>query len=139
MLASACREGKMGSTAVTHRLAGKRILIVEDEPFIAQNLASELVNKGAEVIGPVATVKAALDVIENTNLDGVTLDIKLMGEMAYPVADVLAARQIPFVFITGYDAGAVPARHANVSRIEKPFTPDVACCALEMVLAARAS
>jgi two-component SAPR family response regulator len=122
---------------VTHLLAGKRILIVEDEPFIAKNLALELVRKGAEVIGPVPTVKAALDVIENTNLDGATLDIKLLGEMAYSVADVLAARQIPFVFITGYDAGAVPARHANVSRIGKPFTPDVVRHALQEVLAAR--
>jgi two-component SAPR family response regulator len=122
---------------VTHPLAGRRILIVEDEPFIAQNLAFELVREGAEVIGPVASVKAALAVIGNTNLDGATLDIKLMGEMAYPVADVLAARQIPFIFITGYDAGAVPARHADVSRVEKPFTPDVARRALQTVLAAR--
>jgi hypothetical protein len=44
-----------------------------------------------------------------------------MGEIAYAVADVLAAREIPFAFIAGYDA-AVPARHANVSRIEKPLT-----------------
>jgi two-component SAPR family response regulator len=122
---------------MTNQLAGKRILIVEDEPLIAKILAFELVKNGAEVIGPAGSVTEALDIIGNTNLDGVTLDVKLMGEMAHPVADVLAARHIPFVFITGYDARAVPARHANVSHIEKPFTPDIACRALEMVLAAQ--
>jgi two-component SAPR family response regulator len=122
---------------MTHQLAGKRVLIVEDEPVIAENLAFELAENGAKVIGPVASVKAALDVIENTNLDGVTLDIKLMGEMAFSVADVLAGRDIPFVFLTGYDAGAVPASHANVHRVEKPVTPSVVCRALEATFAAR--
>ena len=122
---------------MTHQLAGKRVLIVEDEPLIAENLAFELAQNGAEVIGPVASVEAALDVLGNTNLDGVTLDIKLMGEMAHPVADVLADRDIPFVFLTGYDAGAVPARHANVHRVEKPMTPDVVRRALEATFAAR--
>ena len=52
-----------------------------------------------------ASVKAALDVLRNMNLDGVTLDIKLMGEMAHPVADVLADRDIPFVFLSGCQGG----------------------------------
>jgi two-component SAPR family response regulator len=122
---------------MTRQLAGKHVLIVEDEPVIAENLAFEFAENGAKVIGPVASVKAALDVIENTNLDGVTLDIKLMGEMAFSVADVLAGRDIPFVFLTGYDAGAVPASHAKVHRLEKPVTPEVVRRALEATFAAR--
>jgi len=51
-------------------------------------------------------------------LDGVTLDLKLAGEMTFRVADVLAARNVPFVFLTGYGAADVPARHANVTRVE---------------------
>lgn len=119
---------------MTGQLTGKRVLVVEDEQMIAENVAFELAAEGAEVIGPVETVNAALDAIASTNLDGVTLDIKLRGEMAFPVADVLTARDIPFVFLTGYDV--VPARYANVNCLQKPVTPQVICRALEAAFAA---
>jgi two-component SAPR family response regulator len=122
---------------MTQRLGGKRVLIVEDERTIAEHIAYEMTTEGAEVIGPVATINAALDVIANTGVDGVILDIKLMSDMAFPVADVLAVRDIPFVFLTGYGARDIPARHANVNRLEKPVTPDVVCRALEATFAAR--
>ena len=60
---------------MTQRLAGKRILIVEDEPLLIEYLADGMVAEGAEVIEPAATVNAALDVIANTPLDGVTSSI----------------------------------------------------------------
>ena len=103
---------------MTRRLAGKRVLIVEDEQLLVGYLADAMAAEEAEVIEPVATVNAALDVIANTPLDGVTLDLKLAGEMTFRVADVLAARNVPFVFLTGYGAADVPARHANVTRVE---------------------
>jgi DNA-binding response OmpR family regulator len=93
-----------------HGLAGKRILIVEDEIIVALDLANEITADRATVVGPVSTVNAALDVIANTELDGVVLDVKLRGEMAFPVADVLDDRQIPFVFMTALDAGDIPSR-----------------------------
>jgi hypothetical protein len=55
---------------MTNHIAGKRVLIVEDEQIIAEHLASQMTAEGAEVIGPVATVDAALDLISNTHLDG---------------------------------------------------------------------
>jgi two-component SAPR family response regulator len=122
---------------MTNHLAGKRVLIVEDEPLIADQLAYQMTAEGAQVIGPVASVDAAVDLISNTHLDGATLDIKLMGNKTFEVADVLAARAIPFVFLTGYGARDVPARYANVSRVEKPVTPDVVSRALQSALVAR--
>jgi DNA-binding response OmpR family regulator len=122
---------------MTHQLDGKRVLIVEDELTIGEHLAYQMTAEGAEVIGPVATTNAALDVIANSGVDGVVLDIRLRSEMAFPVADVLAARGIPFVFLTGYGARDVPARYADVSHLEKPVTPDVVCRALEATIAAR--
>jgi DNA-binding response OmpR family regulator len=124
---------------MVHQLAGKRILIVEDEQMIADVLKIEITDEGGEVIGPVATVAAALDAIANADLDAVTLDIKLRSERAYSVADALAARDIPFVFLTGYGADDVPSRHANATRIEKPTTPTIVCRALETLLAARST
>jgi hypothetical protein len=91
----------MGPQAMTGQLAGKRILIVKDEPMIAENLADQMTIEGAEVIGPVATAEAALDAISVTHPDGATLDIKLMGKKTFQGADALVARHIPFVFLTG--------------------------------------
>jgi DNA-binding response OmpR family regulator len=121
---------------MAHQLAGKRVLIVEDEQMLAEYLADAMAAEGAEVIGPVATVNAALDLITSTRLDGVTLDLKLAGEMTFRVADALAADNVPFIFLTGYGAADVPARHANVSRVEKPVTPGIVCRALEAAIAA---
>jgi DNA-binding response OmpR family regulator len=119
---------------MTHSLAGKCILIVEDEIIVALDLADKITADGAKVVGPVSTANAALDVIANTELDGVILDVNLRGEMAFPVADVLADRHIPFVFMTALDAGDIPSRHANVCRVQKPVSTEVICGALEATI-----
>ena len=117
---------------MTHHLAGKRVLIVEDDNILAITLAEELAAEGAKVIGPAPTVTDALDVITRTDLDGAIVDINLRGKATFPVADALADHHIPFVFATGYlVAGHIPARHANVRRFEKPTAPGVICRALE--------
>jgi PAS domain S-box-containing protein len=116
------------------QLGGRRVLIVEDDSAIAENLAFEIAAEGGKVVGPVATVKAALEAIANSGLDGAILDLNLKGEMAFPVADALAAHPVPFVIITGFDARAVvPARHANVSCLQKPVTPYTICRELEAI------
>jgi ActR/RegA family two-component response regulator len=104
------------------KIAGKHILLVEDEYLIAQDIARSMVNAGAEVIGPAAAVQDALRLILGAPvLDGAVLDINLKGEMVYPVADALSTRGIPFVFATGYGQEAVPVRYGQVTRCEKPF------------------
>jgi DNA-binding response OmpR family regulator len=116
------------------QLTGKRVLIVEDERTIAENLAFEITAKGGTVVGPAATVNAALDLIANTGLDGAILDLNLMGEMAFPVADTLATSHIPFIIMTGFNArAAVPSRHASVICLQKPVTPYVICRELEAI------
>jgi len=115
------------------QFTGKCVLIVEDHIIIAMDLAHELASEGAKVIGPVATVAAAHDVMANTDLDGAILDINLSGKMVFPVADALADRRIPFVFTTGYDHG-VPVRHANVRRLKKPVRATALCRALEAAM-----
>ena len=117
---------------MTHQLAGKRILIVEDDNILAINLADGLTRNEAKVIGLAATVTDALDLIGSADLDGAILDINLGGKAAFPVADALADRHIPFIFVTGYlIADYIPTRHANVRRFEKPTTLSAICRALE--------
>ncbi|MBI0538526.1 response regulator [Roseomonas sp. KE2513] len=106
---------------MTSRLAGLRLLVVEDEYFLADDLSKALRAEGAKVIGPAPSVDAALDLLDETDqLDGAVVDINLQGETAYPVADALMDRAIPFLFATGYDAVHIPRKYGNVPRCKKP-------------------
>lgn len=110
---------------------GYRVLLVEDEYFIARGLQETLAARGAEVVGPVPSVTEALDLIATTaRLDGAVLDINLQGEMAYEVADALEARGVPFVFATGYDQAVIPKRYARARFCGKPATADQVAAAL---------
>jgi CheY-like chemotaxis protein len=105
-------------------VAGRRVLVVEDEYLLATKIAGELAKLGLETIGPVGTVKRALDLVEHSgHLDGAVLDIKLRDGVVYPVAEALRARGVPFVFTTGYSEHAIPDRYKYVARYEKPFDP----------------
>lgn len=102
-------------------MAGRRILLVEDEYLIAEEMASALKANGADVLGPVPCVEDALHLVATTrDLDGAVLDVNLQGEFAYPIADALQHRGIPIVFVTGYDYVSIPEWYRQVSRREKP-------------------
>ena len=105
-------------------LRSRRFLVVEDEYLIAVSLALALEEDGVEVVGPAGSVRDALALVEaeDGRLDGAVLDINLHDERVYPVADALAARGVPFVFLTGYDAQVVPDAYARVPRCDKPVS-----------------
>jgi two-component SAPR family response regulator len=107
---------------VQRTLQGCRVLVVEDEYMLAIELREELIAAGAAVLGPVGRSHLAMELIEvEPHIDGAILDINLGGENAYPLADLLVARAVPLVFITGYDASVLPSRFADVPNCEKPF------------------
>ena len=104
-----------------HSLRDCRILVVEDEYFLAAELEQELSEAGAVVVGPVPSVKDAVGLIERTpSLDGAVLDVNLGGDQVFPVADRLLVQGVPFLFVTGYHAQGVPAPYGHVPRLEKP-------------------
>ncbi|WP_428970238.1 response regulator [Sphingomonas sp. Xoc002] len=99
-----------------------RILVVEDEYMLADELQMELADADAIVLGPVSTVEEAIDLIASeAQIDGSILDVNLSGELVFPVADRLAERGVPFLFTTGYDGSIIPARFADIDRCEKPI------------------
>ena len=101
----------------------RRILVVEDEYLIADDLAHDLRGLGAEVVGPIASVEQALEAVKaEDRLDGAVLDINLNGEMVFPVADALRERNVPIIFTTGYDEDTIPPRFGDIQRCEKPVT-----------------
>ncbi|MGI4765366.1 MAG: response regulator [Janthinobacterium lividum] len=111
-------------------MAGRRVLVVEDDYFIAKGLVRHLRAAGVEVVGPAATVADALDLVRAGPLDGAVLDINLQGELAFAVADALVERGVPFVFTTGYSADVIPERYTGIVRCEKPVDPGVLTTAL---------
>jgi CheY-like chemotaxis protein len=102
-----------------------RILVVEDEMIAAMMLETLLADSGGIVVGPVASVGNALALIATKPIDGAVLDVNLGGEFVYPVADVLAERGTPFVFITGYGTTGIDVRpYAHVPVMPKPYEDD---------------
>ncbi len=120
-----------------HSLRNCRILVVEDEYFLAAELEQELSAAGAVVIGPVSSVKAAVGLIERTpSLDGAVLDMNLGGDPVFPVADKLTLQGVPFLFVTGYNELATPAHYGHVPRLEKPTDEQAIVRALTQMLKA---
>lgn len=101
-------------------LLGRRILVVEDEYFIAMDIARALIAEGAEIAGPVARVDQGLALAEAEPLHAAVLDVGLAGGFSYAIADMLARRGIPHLLLTGYDASALPERFRNTPRLTKP-------------------
>lgn len=97
------------------------ILVVEDEFFLAQEMQQDLQDVGAMVLGPEPSVDRALARIsEGLRIDVAVLDVNLGGEKVFPVADALAARNIPFLFVTGYENMMIHSRYPHVIKFDKP-------------------
>jgi CheY-like chemotaxis protein len=83
--------------------APKRILIVEDELLLADDVVESIHAMGLDPVGPVGTLEAAISLAETQHLDGALLDVRLRrGQRVYPVVEILWRRRIPFCFMTAY-------------------------------------
>ncbi len=112
-----------------------RILIVEDEPFIALTLEDMLDELGFALAGTVSQVSEALDLIAREPIDCALLDVNLGSDKIDPVADLLAARKCPFIFTTGYGRSGIPHAHADRPVLQKPFRMDDLANVLKTTLA----
>jgi two-component SAPR family response regulator len=101
-------------------LRGLRILVVEDEFLVAMELEAMVQELGGGVIGPLGRLEEAVAIARQETLDAAVLDVNVGGRLVTRVADALAARAIPFVFCTGYDAASLPGRHAGAPILMKP-------------------
>ena len=126
----------METEVESNRLARRRVLVVEDEYYLADDMAAMLARWGAEVIGPVPTPGQAFALLaELARLDAAVLDVMLRGETVFPLADALRDRAIPFVFSTGFEPDSLPASYAGVPSWLKPFDPADLARALPALLA----
>lgn len=102
-------------------MTGSRILVVEDEYLVAEDVRRWLTEHGAEVVGPAPRLARAHSLIASERVDAAVLDVHVAGELVFPVADSLHQRGIPFLFMSGFDRSIVPPRFANVRLLEKPI------------------
>jgi CheY-like chemotaxis protein len=100
---------------------GLRVLLVEDEILVALLLEDMLGELGHTVVGPVARLDKALEMARSERFDLAFLDVNLDGEQVYPVAEALAARDIPFFFVTGYGREGLCAPYGDRPTLQKPF------------------
>lgn len=98
-----------------------RILILEDEFLLADDVARILVRAGASVVGPFATESAALEALAGQAPALAVLDIDLGAGPSFDLARVLRGRSIPFCFLTGYDEARFPEDLRDVPRLQKPI------------------
>ncbi|WP_454886762.1 response regulator [Sphingomonas oryzagri] len=103
-------------------LAGCRILVVDDEPLLAEHVADVLERAGARVVGPYSSIVEALDNLDQlTALDGAVLDIGLGAETSFPLAEALQTTRLPFVFVTGQERHTLPPAFSRAAHLLKPF------------------
>lgn len=103
-------------------LDGRRILVVEDEWIISEYLREELVGRGAILLGPVASVQQALELLEaEPRPDIAVLDVRLRGELVFPVARELRQRGIPFVFASAGEWFDLPREWSDELYLQKPM------------------
>ena len=105
----------------TAPLAGRTVLVVEDQYLIADDLCTLVEELGGTVMGPVSGVEAALDMLRSGRPDLAMLDVNLEGERVYKVCTALQEEEIPFVFITGYDASVIHPSFRAVPCLRKPI------------------
>ena len=104
----------------THGLKGVRILLVEDEYFIAMELAATVAELGVEVVGPVGRLGPARELARTEPLQGAVLDIDLGGQPSFPLAEELMERGVRLIFVTGFDATILPEKFRHVPALTKP-------------------
>jgi DNA-binding response OmpR family regulator len=102
-----------------------RILVVEDNYLLADEMYDYLAGLGIVPIGPAATLEDAIALAREMSLDSAVLDINLDGRLCTAVCEVLARRDIPVLFHTGYrNLGLVPLQFRSMPVVDKPFEPE---------------
>ena len=109
-------------------------MLVEDDTLVAMDVCDALHNAGHGVVGPFATVGAALHVVGASLPDAAILDVDLGGELSFPVADVLARGNVPFLWLSGSSPDVIPAPHRSRPFLSKPFVPTVLLTSLAQLL-----
>lgn len=118
-------------------LAGRRVLVVEDEALVSMLIEQILEDLGCVVVGPAVTVAQGLELVRGDGaIDAALLDVNLGGERVFPVAEALEREGVPFAFSTGYGEGGLPPEWRGRPTLQKPYSFDEVVEALDALVAA---
>jgi DNA-binding NtrC family response regulator len=109
------------TTASVRPLKGKRILVLEDDFYLANDEKVLLESAGATVVGPFGSAFSRDHLPNPGGVDAALVDINLGNGPSFDCARALTERSIPFAFVTGYDANLIPEDLSHIERIEKPI------------------
>ncbi len=110
-------------TLISRGERAKRIFVAEDEFLLAYALEEDLQANGFSVVGPYTRLHDARAAASHEEFDLALLDINMNGQMAYPIADILVERRIPFIFLSGYGRIALPEHLKDAHCVPKPYDP----------------
>lgn len=117
--------GKIMETASSDGMPDD-VLIVEDDPIIALDFEDTILGFGVKTVRTAGNVARALGMIADRAPDFALLDVGLVREKSFAIAERLDALNIPFIFVTGYGVDVrLPAALANKPRLPKPYSSDV--------------
>ncbi len=103
-------------------MKGRRILVIEDSPVVGPFTVDVLADLGCEVVGPAPNMAAARELIEDSDFDAALVDVHIRGERAFPLCELLCAKNIPFVLTSGYADWQMPDKWNERPRLNKPYT-----------------
>jgi two-component sensor histidine kinase/CheY-like chemotaxis protein len=118
---------------VMNATSGSRILLIEDEALVGMMMTDTLNELGYSVVGPFTSIADSVSAATTETFHAAILDINVKGELVYTLADVLAARQVPLIFVTGYGSEVIEERFKGLPVLQKPVDRG----ALKAILAAQ--
>jgi CheY-like chemotaxis protein len=138
-VAAAAKEGEVKKMQSLHSEvangAGRRVLVVEDEPMIRLLLDDMLSDLGYTMAAEAGRLDEALSVASRGQFDVAILDVNLNGQPITPVVDILVSRGVPFVFVSGYARRGIPEGLGRIPLLQKPFQVEGLARALAAVAA----
>jgi len=114
--------------------AGRRVLLVEEEALLRVLLADMLIELGYEIAAETGSLGEAMTLARDADFDLAILDVLMNGEVSYPVAEIVAARGLPFMFASGLSPGELPGKHRSRPLLRKPFQIETLRAALVAAL-----
>jgi len=109
------------STMTATGLTGRSVFLVEDEVMIRMMVADMLEELGYKVAAEAGDISEAMRLAQATEFDIAILDVNVNGKVISPVADLIRARNLPFIFATGYGSSGLPEEYRDRPALQKPF------------------
>jgi CheY-like chemotaxis protein len=113
---------------------GGSVFLVEDEAMIRMMVADMLEELGYSIAAETGEIEQALKLARTTNFDIAILDVNVNGKLISPVAEVIEARNRPFIFATGYGTQGLPPEYRDRPALQKPFQMENLAIMIERTL-----